>query len=293
MKIRILITGANGQLGKAIQEASSDYKEFIEFIYTNKTQLDITKSDNIKSFFSRNMFDYCINCAAYTNVDLAEKEPEKAIEINASAVKKLALYCNQNHVTLIHISTDYVFDGTSLSPYTENDKTNPLNVYGKSKLLGEIYIKEQLSNYFIVRSSWLYSKHNKNFVKTIFNRLLENQKLNIITSQKGTPTSCDDLARFLLYLVENEIKNYGIYNFSASGETSWYGLAMHIAKHLKKNTNIKAIEDYDSPAKRPLYSVFNIDKAEMVLQKKLTTWQQGVNRVLEDLLSESESKILE
>jgi len=228
MKIRILITGANGQLGKAIQEASSDYKEFIEFIYTNKTQLDITKSDNIKSFFSRNMFDYCINCAAYTNVDLAEKEPEKAIEINASAVKKLALYCNQNHVTLIHISTDYVFDGTSLSPYTENDKTNPLNVYGKSKLLGEIYIKEQR-----------------------------------------------------------------IYNFSASGETSWYGLAMHIAKHLKKNTNIKAIEDYDSPAKRPLYSVFNIDKAEMVLQKKLTTWQQGVNRVLEDLLSESESKILE
>nr|WP_321229319.1 dTDP-4-dehydrorhamnose reductase [uncultured Psychroserpens sp.] len=286
MKSKVLITGANGQLGKTIKEISSDFTNSIDFVFVEKSELDITNSKSVEVYFQSNKFDYCINCAAYTNVDLAETETKIAFDVNANAVKNLAVNCKAYNTTLIHVSTDYVFDGTKQSPYTESDLTNPINTYGESKLLGEDYIRKHLDNYFIIRTSWLYSKFNKNFVKTIFNKLKEDEKLTIITSQKGTPTSCNDLSYFILFLITDAIKKFGTYHFSAKGETTWYGLALHISKFLSKSTNVTPIKDYPTKAKRPLYSVLNNSKVELIYGKSLTKWEECVDEVLENLPQE-------
>ncbi|MFD2917040.1 dTDP-4-dehydrorhamnose reductase [Psychroserpens luteus] len=286
MKSRILVTGANGQLGKTIKEISSDFINSIDFVFVEKSELDITNSESLELYFQSNKFDYCINCAAYTNVDLAETEIKKAFDVNANAVKNLAVNCNTYNTVLIHVSTDYVFDGTKQSPYIETDITNPINVYGESKLLGEEHIRKHLDNYFIIRVSWLYSKFDKNFVKTIFNRLKEDEKLTIITSQRGTPTSCHDLSYFILFLITNAIKNFGTYHFSAKGETTWYGLAQYISKYLNKSTNVTPIKDYPTKAKRPFYSVMNNSKVEQLYGKPLTKWEECVDEVLENLPQE-------
>ncbi|WP_298901110.1 dTDP-4-dehydrorhamnose reductase [uncultured Psychroserpens sp.] len=283
MKSKVLVTGANGQLGKTIKEISSNYIESITFVFVEKSELDITKKDEVDRFFKLNDFDYCINCAAYTNVDLAETEIEIALDANANAVKHLALSSKTYDVTLIHISTDYVFDGTNTRPYKEDDTTNPINQYGETKLLGEQYIKENLEDYFIIRTSWLYSKFNKNFVKTIFNKLKTDEKLTIITSQQGTPTSCLDLSNFIVFLIKNTIKNYGVYHFSARGNTTWYGLGAHISAYLNKTTNVSPIEDYPSKAKRPQYSVLDNQKVETLTNKPLKNWEESVDEVLKSL----------
>ncbi|MDG5491095.1 dTDP-4-dehydrorhamnose reductase [Psychroserpens sp. SPM9] len=290
MKIRVLVTGANGQLGKTISDLSSSYSESLEFICLNKSQLDISDKDGVHKFFTENSFDYCINCAAYTNVDLAQKEYETAININAIGAKHLALSCKENQVVLIHMSTDYVFNGNQTRPYTESDETNPINSYGKSKLLGENYIKESTSDYFIIRTSWLYSQFNNNFVKTIYNKLSNDEKLNIVTSQKGTPTSCIDLAKFILFLVENQIKSFGIYHFSASGNTTWFGLATHIAEYVNKASNVKPIAHYDTLAERPLYSVLDNQKVIRLTKTDQPNWRKSVNIVLNALSISSDSK---
>lgn len=283
MKSRVLITGADGQLGKTIRDLSDDFSGTIEFEFVEKSKIDITNDKNLALFFDTNNFDYCINCAAYTNVDLAETETEKAINVNGYAVKNLAINCKKHGVILIHISTDYVFDGTKETPYLEQDKTNPINVYGQSKLLGEEYIRELMTNYFIIRTSWLYSKFNKNFVKIIFSKLKENEKLNIITSQRGTPTSCSDLSRFICFLIRNKVHDFGTYHFSAEGDATWYDLAVHIGKHFKNSSNITPIKDYESKAKRPLYSVLSNHKAQLLTNKPMPRWQDSVDDVLESL----------
>ncbi|OUS01702.1 dTDP-4-dehydrorhamnose reductase [Flavobacteriales bacterium 33_180_T64] len=281
--MRVLVTGANGQLGKTIREISYDFLGLIEFVFVEKSKLDITKKESVKHFFETNNFDYCINCAAYTNVDLAESETKVAMDVNANAVKHLAVNCKQNNVVLIHISTDYVFDGKNTNPYLENDQTNPINVYGESKLLGEEYIKANLNNHFIIRTSWLYSKFNKNFVKTIFEKIKNNQSLKIITSQKSTPTSCLDLSEFIMFLITNKVKSFGTYHFSAQGEATWYDLGLQIAKHFDNSSNIKPIEMYESIANRPLYSVLSNDKAIALTNKKPPSWKVSVNQILCDL----------
>ena len=286
MKSKVLITGANGQLGKTIKEISSDFTNSIDFVFVEKSELDITNSKSVEIYFQSNKFDYCINCAAYTNVDLAETETKIAFDVNANAAKNLAVNCKAYNTTLIHVSTDYVFDGTKQSPYTESDLTNPINTYGESKLLGEDYIRKHLDNYFIIRTSWLYSKFNKNFVKTIFNKLKEDEKLTIITSQKGTPTSCNDLSYFILFLITDAIKKFGTYHFSAKGETTWYGLALHISKFLSKSSNVTPIKDYPTKAKRPFYSVLNNSKVELLYSKPLIKWEECVDEVLKNLPQE-------
>jgi dTDP-4-dehydrorhamnose reductase len=287
MKSRVLVTGANGQLGKTIRGLSSDFTNSIDFVFVDKSELDITNSESLIFFLKASHFDYCINCAAYTNVDLAETETEKAINVNANAVKNLAIHCKEQDIILIHVSTDYVFDGKKKSPYIESDATNPINFYGESKLLGEEYIRGYLDRYFIIRTSWLYSRFNKNFVKTVFNKLKNNEKLAIITSQKGTPTSCNDLSYFMLFLISNAIKNFGTYHFSAQGETTWYGLTMQISKHLNKNSNVTPLKNYPSKAQRPLYSVLNNNKAEELLQKPLKNWEDSVDEVIKGLSNKS------
>ncbi|MFT5846818.1 MAG: dTDP-4-dehydrorhamnose reductase [Psychroserpens sp.] len=283
MKSRVLVTGANGQLGKTIREISGDFTISIDFVFVDRSELDITNIESLELLFQSKDFDYCINCAAYTNVDLAETEIKQAMSINATAVNNLAINCKKHSVILIHVSTDYVFDGAKQSPYLESDTTNPINVYGESKLLGEEYIRKQLDNYFIIRTSWLYSKFNKNFVKSILSKLKENEELTIITSQKGTPTSCIDLSYFILFLITNSITNFGTYHFSAKGDTTWYGLALQISKYLNKSSNVTPIKDYPSKALRPLHSVLNNNKVEALTKKPLKNWEESVNEVLKSL----------
>lgn len=286
MKSRVLVTGANGQLGKTIREISSDFTASIDFVFVDRSELDITNIESLELIFQSKYFDYCINCAAYTNVDLAETEREQATAINANAVKNLAIHCKKQNTILIHVSTDYVFDGTKQSPYLESDTTNPINVYGESKLQGEDSIREHFDNYFIIRTSWLYSKFNKNFVTSIFNKLKDNEELTIITSQKGTPTSCIDLSCFILFLITNSIKSFGTYHFSARGETTWYGLALQISNYFNNSSNVTPINDYPSKAQRPLYSVLNYNKVEQLTKKPLNNWEESVDEVLKSIYLE-------
>jgi len=283
MSIKILVTGAKGQLGQTFQKKAEKMKAKLEFVFVNREELDITNSEEINAVFKNNKFDYCINCAAYTNVEGAESEPEKAFEINAEAVKNLAEVCKTNTTVFIHISTDYVFDGSKTSPYNETDDTNPLNRYGASKLKGEQHIEQLLSQYFIIRTSWLYSPYGKNFAKSIVSKLQQNQDLKIITSETGTPTSCSDLADFVLYLVTNKINKYGMYHFSASGETTWYGFAQAIAKKMGKTSLVNPTDSFPVKAKRPKYSVLDNHKANTLIDIEVD-WQASVNKVVEQLL---------
>lgn len=280
MAIKVLVTGANGQLGKTIKDVSKGVSSAIEFVFVDKSELDISQHVSLTNVLKNENFDYCINCAAYTNVDLAETERDQSNRINAVAVKYLAMACHNYNIVLFHISTDYVFDGMKTSPYLENDSTHPINAYGQSKLLGEQSITEYLERYFIIRTSWLFSKYNGNFVKTIHDKLVNNEQLTVITSQKGVPTSCIDLANFMLYVIQHEIKDFGIYHYALNGETTWYGLAMHIARFLNKSSNVTPIESYTSKAKRPSYSVLSNSKVQLLLNRPMKNWSESVDTVL-------------
>jgi dTDP-4-dehydrorhamnose reductase len=282
MATKILVTGATGQLGQTFQEKSKATPDHLEFVFVSRADLDITNSEAINAFFSTHDFDYCINCAAYTNVELAESEPDEAYKINAEAVKSLAEVCEIHNTILLHVSTDYVFDGSKTSPYNETDQTNPLNAYGASKLKGEQYIAELLSNYFIIRTSWLYSPYGKNFAKTIASKLQNNEPLKIVTSETGTPTSCADLAEFILFLITNKTEDFGLYHFSASGETTWYGFAQQIAKKLNKTDLVSPVDSFPVKAKRPRYSVMDNQKANNLMQKSFD-WRNSVDAVIDQL----------
>lgn len=281
---KILVTGANGQLAKTIEKNSHTKLSSAEFTFAAREELDISNREQVLSYFSENSFDYCINCAAYTNVELAETEPEDAFKINAEAVKTLAETCKENHVVLIHVSTDYVFDGSKTKPYSEEEETNPLNQYGKSKLQGEQHIKAILTDYFIIRTSWLYSAYGKNFAKTIAKKLQDNEALKIITSETGTPTSCEDLTDFILHIIENKSNAFGLYHFSATGSTTWYGFACQIAKKMDKPKLVSKIDSFPMKATRPKYSVLNNNKANNLLRKKFQ-WEKSVDSVVTKLLN--------
>ena len=254
---RILVTGANGQLGLSIKDIAADYPE-LEFIFANSQDLDITNPEMVNVLFQTGRFDYCINCAAYTNVEQAEKTPELAFKVNAEGVKSLSLACKENQVVLVHISTDYVFDGEKESPYTIHDSTNPINQYGRSKLVGEQYIQRLWRNHFIVRTSWLYHKvHGKNFYKTILEKAKKGDELRIIDKEVGCPTNAANLAEFILDLIATENHTYGLYHFTDEKTMSWYDFAINILEenNLKENTNIIRDNSYQTLANRPRYSV--------------------------------------
>ncbi|TYP76879.1 dTDP-4-dehydrorhamnose reductase [Aquimarina intermedia] len=275
---KILVTGANGQLGQCIYDIRSKFETY-ELIFASSKELDITNDESLNSFFSNKRFEYIVNCAAYTNVDQAETEPDKAFLINAEGVKKLAMLCKAQNSKLIHISTDYVFDGTKGHPYTETDVPNPINVYGKSKLIGEQYIQEALTDFFIVRTSWLYSQHGKNFYKTILDKSKTVKELTITTAETGTPTNANDLADFILYLIVKDVMEYGVYHFSNLGEATWFDFAKEI---LKKNNQLglitlKSTDNYPTFAKRPAYSVLSKKKIIEFFEPKLLNWEESIN----------------
>ncbi|WP_150452169.1 dTDP-4-dehydrorhamnose reductase [Arenibacter lacus] len=254
---RVLVTGANGQLGLSLQDISGHYSN-LKFVFADSKELDITNLEMVNQYFKIGNFHYCINCAAYTNVEQAEKTPEIAFKVNAEGVKNLALACMENQVILIHISTDYVFDGEKGSPYTIHDSPNPINQYGKSKLAGEQYLQEILRNHFIVRTSWLYHKtHGKNFYKTILEKAKKGETLRITDRETGCPTNSENLAKFLVNLITTENHVYGIHHFTDGNAMSWYQFALNIIEenNLKNNTKIIKDNSYQTVAERPKYSV--------------------------------------
>jgi len=284
MKTNVLVTGANGQLAKTLKELSLTHSKTIDFTFVSKPELDITNKDKIETFFNKVNFDYCINCAAYTDVKQAEVFPEVAFKANAEAVKNLSIACKKANTVLIHISTDYVFDGAKNKPYTEANITNPINQYGKSKLLGEQYITQTLEKYFIIRTSWLYSAYGKNFLKTIMNKIKQGEKLQITTSQKGTPTSCKDLSLFIIHLITTGQNQFGIYNFSAQDEATWYDFAVQISKSFSRydSSLIMANKEDTSNVPRPTYSVLDNSKALKIFSMN-NSWRDSVDEVVNTL----------
>ncbi|MFK7813233.1 MAG: dTDP-4-dehydrorhamnose reductase [Maribacter sp.] len=253
---RILVTGSDGQLGKCIQKSAMNYPQ-VDFVFHDSKTLDITNPEKITAIFSLKHFDYCINCAAYTDVEQAEKTPEPAFAINAEAVRHLALACSEYLTTLIHISTDYVFDGTKETAYLVSDRTNPINIYGKSKLRGEKHIQKSLKEYFIIRTSWLYSEFGKNFYKTIVEKAKTETVLRITDEQTGCPTNANNLAAYILNLVVSKSKAYGIHHLTDGEAMTWYDFAKKILLEngLQDDVKLDRAKNYRTFATRPKNSI--------------------------------------
>jgi dTDP-4-dehydrorhamnose reductase len=251
-------------LGKTIEALFAHSQKDIDFTFVSKTVLDISNKEALLSFFNNNAFDYCINCAAYTNVEQAEKTPEIAYQINAEAVKYLAESCKENNIVLIHISTDYVFDGKKDEPYTIDDATNPINEYGKSKLLGEQYIQKLMNHYFIIRTSWLYSKtHGNNFYRNILEKAQTEKELSITSQQVGCPTNTVNLAEYIIQLLLGKNQSFGIYHFCDKKVMTWYGFAEQILKENNMLNKIKLVQANKNLtfAPRPKNSVLQVVKS--------------------------------
>lgn len=253
---RVLVTGAQGQLGKCIQNISKEYPS-VAFVFKDSRALNILNFSEVEAILKKEHFDYCINCAAYTNVQEAENNPEKAMALNAAAVQNLALHCKTFNTVLLHISTDYVFDGEKEGAYTTKDLPNPINVYGESKLLGERYIQNIMSDYFIIRTSWLYSEYGKNFYKTIVAKAKEESILYVTDEQKGCPTNANNLALYLTELITDAKQSYGIHHFTDSEVMTWFSFAKKILTQngLDTTTIVKKAENNRSFVRRPKNSV--------------------------------------
>ncbi|MGH2665293.1 dTDP-4-dehydrorhamnose reductase [Flavobacterium sp.] len=275
----ILVTGASGQLGQSIQHIAPSYTD-LQFIFASSQDLDITNQDRINHFFEHNKIDFCINTAAYTAVDKAEMEMERAEAINVFGPKYLAVACKNNNAKLIHISTDFVFDGSAEKPYSEADKTNPLGVYGKTKLEGEQAVIDHCSAYFIIRTSWVYSLFGNNFMKTMLRLASERDTLSIVSDQIGSPTNAVDLAKALLSIVKSDNSEYGIYNFSNEGIASWYDFAKEIFRVNGINIEVNPIptEAFPTPAKRPKYSVLDKSKIKKNFKIEIKSWQEALQQ---------------
>ena len=274
---KILVTGANGQLGQCLQKISSQFEEF-EFIFTDSETLDITIKEEVNDFFWQNAPDFCINAAAYTAVDLAETDVEKAFLVNADGTENLAEACAENNAQFIHVSTDYVFDGENNLAYTEEDFTNPLGVYGASKLAGDELALEVNPCSVILRTSWVYSEFGKNFVKTMLNLFATKEELNIVADQFGQPTNANDLAEAIMKIIKSEKITPGIFNFSNLGRISWFDFAEKIAELSKAKIKLNAIEtsQYPTPAKRPKNSVLDLDKISKTYAIQLKPWEESL-----------------
>lgn len=257
---KVLITGANGQLGRCLKDAvSQNPVEGYQFLFLTREDLDISQKELVETFFFSNKIDFCVNCAAYTAVDLAETEVEQAFKINSDGVKFLAEECDEQAITLIHISTDYVFDGTQNTPYLPETPTNPINVYGKSKLAGENWVLQSSPKSIIIRTSWVYSQYGKNFYTTMVRLMQERDELNVVSDQIGKPTDANDLAKYIVHIISSKDENYGIRNFAGNEVMSWYDFAKKIAAENNFKTRIHPIPTsaYPTPAKRPMWSVLD------------------------------------
>jgi len=278
----VLVTGASGQLGQSLQFIAPNYPA-IKFVFCDSKTLDITNEMNCKEVFYKTKPNYCINTAAYTAVDKAESEPEKANLINVVGAKNIAATCKQFDTKLIHISTDFVFVGSNNSQYTETDLPNPKGVYGQTKLDGEKAIQEVFPNYFIVRTSWVYSQFGNNFMKTMLRLSSERDVISVVDDQIGTPTNAVDLAEALVQIIltdnqQSTTDNFGIYHFSNEGQCSWYDFAAEIFRVNKISINLQPIPttSYPTPAVRPAYSVLDKSKIKSVFGIEVLNWEESL-----------------
>ncbi|WP_299580282.1 dTDP-4-dehydrorhamnose reductase [uncultured Sunxiuqinia sp.] len=286
---KILVTGADGQLGAAIKALAANYNEF-EFLFTDIQELDLTNQAAVALFVETEKPAYIINCAAYTAVDIAEKEADLARLINTKVPAYLGKVGQKHQARVIHVSTDYVFDGTSYTPYTENDLVNPESVYGKSKLNGEIALLKEAPSSLVIRTSWLYSIHGKNFLKTMVKLGEERDELRVVCDQVGTPTYADDLAEVILTIIsktENKRCDWkpGIYHYSNEGVCSWYDFAkaIHELAGISCHVHPIATEEYPTPAARPPYSVLNKSKIKRIFGVQIPYWRDSLKKCITEL----------
>ena len=280
----ILVTGANGQLGNEMQVIAASYPDY-HFFFVTKEFLPIEDIAAVQHYFTANNIEGCINCAAYTAVDKAETETEKAFQINADAVGNLAAVCNDQHALFIHISTDYVFDGTATVPYREDHPVNPVNAYGASKLKGEELAVQKNPGSIIIRTSWVYSSFGNNFVKTMLRLMSEKESINVVADQVGCPTYAADLAAAIMKIIDqpsmDKIKP-GIYNFSNSGVINWHKFATAIKELSASNCIVNPIPaaQYPTPAKRPNYSVLDTTKIQQTFNITIPEWKDSLGKCL-------------
>ena len=288
-KKRVLVTGGSGQLGTTLEKSVPSVEETIEFVFASSKDLDITDDRSVTDYVKQGDFDYCVNCAAYTQVDKAEADSERALLINQQGAKNLAKACHAGNIVLIHISTDFVFDGSKSSPYLETDRPSPLGIYGHSKFKGEQEVVRNMERYFIIRTSWLYSAYGHNFFKSMLKYGKERDQLSVVFDQVGTPTSAHDLAEIILKIISEEIDNYGIYHFSNEGVASWYDFATAIfdINHLEVDLKPIRSKEYPTPAERPAYSVMDKEKIKKVLKMDIPHWRESLLAVSEILRRES------
>lgn len=281
----ILVTGSSGQLGQSIKSISPDYPCY-DFVFANRQQLDLSNEASIHEFFKDQIFDIIINCAAYTSVDKAESELELANQINHIAVKRFADIAKRKNINLIHISTDYVFNGKQHRPYLETDIIEPQGVYGQTKYSGEQAIQNTLTkNAIIIRTGWVYSEYGNNFVKAMLKLGQERDSLSVISDQVGSPTYAIDLVRAIMSIIQSQSfrqTNFttSIIHFSNEGVCSWFDFAKVIFEFANIKCDVNAIEtkDYPTPAKRPHYSVLNKAKIKKTYHMAIPYWKDSLKR---------------
>ena len=282
----ILVTGGNGQLGSELKEITPNFPDY-NFLFTDVSDLDITAHDEVRAFIERNNINIIINCAAYTAVDKAESEPKLSDAINNLAVANFAQIANEKNIKLIHISTDYVFDGTNHKPYVETDTPNPKSVYGQTKLDGELAMRKiNPINSIIIRTSWVYSKFGNNFVKTMLRLAETKSEISVVADQIGSPTSAADLAKAILTILP-KIKNNSveIFHYSNEGLCSWYDFAQEIFRIKNIKTLVNAVKTSEFPmlVKRPTYSVLDKSKIKTRFDLEITSWKDSLSFAFESI----------
>jgi dTDP-4-dehydrorhamnose reductase len=282
MMKKILITGAKGQLGSELKVLSKKYSQF-EWVFTDREELDLCDLENLLPELSRINPEFIINCAAHTAVDRAESEFELSDILNNQAVTAIAKWCESNNCRLIHVSTDYVFDGTATTPLTESAPTGPINVYGQTKLSGELSCQLENPSAIIIRTSWVYSSFGANFVKTMSQLMQEREYLNVVNDQIGSPTYAADLAKAIMTIITDSNWQAGIYHFSNEGEISWYEFALAIQEIGSFECTIRGIpsSSYPTPAKRPQYSLLDKTKIKETFGVLVPDYKESLVRCME------------
>lgn len=284
----ILITGANGQVGNEFRDIASRDSQY-KFLFADHQSLSITDKEAIESYFEKTQIHYCINCAAYTAVDKAESDRDAAFLVNGTAVGLLAKVCKAHGTKFIHLSTDYVYDGSKKEPLKEEDKVAPLNVYGWSKLRGEELALSHHPDTLIIRTSWVYSTYGHNFVKTMMRLLVEKKELNVVADQIGCPTYAADIAAVIMRFVADHTQgnhHAGIFNYASYGMTSWFQFAQFIKEKISSVCELHPVnsDQYPTPAARPKYSVLDTSKIRETLKIEIPFWKESAAKCVEALL---------
>ena len=285
--MNILVTGANGQLGNEMRRVSLQSSD--HYIFTDVAELDITNIEAVRSMVAEHQVEVIVNCAAYTAVDKAEEDEAMAHLLNATAVANLATAAKEHGATLIHVSTDYVFDGKGCRPYTEDQPTSPTSVYGRTKLQGEKAAAESGCNYLIFRTAWLYSPFGRNFVKTMRTLTAERESLKVVFDQVGSPTYAGDLAALIVKIIDERALNHcGVYHYSNEGVCSWYDFEREICEMSGNECNVEPCHSDEFPSKvaRPAYSVLDKSKVKATFNVSVPHWKVSLAKCIEELKAE-------